>query len=158
MYELPTRTERDGISRDGTSRNCEPEPGNLSGAELGRFHADWLLAACAAHAVLSVCFGVLFALVARRLPPIPAPVAWGALVLPMLWTGAAYGLMGVVNPFLQERVDWAWFIASQFVFGVAAAVVVHRSEMVYVRPAGLRPEGVTGPVAGQQEGRRDETR
>src|SRR5262249_44798858 len=95
-----------------------PDPGSLEVAELGRFQPQWSLGAGAVHAVLSVSFGVLFALVARRLPPIPAPIAWGGLVLPMVWTGISYGLMGVVNPVLQERVDWPWFMVSQFVFGV----------------------------------------
>ncbi len=113
-----------------------PGPGNLEGAELGNFHADWFLAACTVHAVLAVGFGVLFALVVPRLPSMPGPVAWGGLILPLLWTGTTYGLMGVVNPVLQERVDWFWFILSQFVFGVAAAVVVLRSEMVHIPPAG----------------------
>jgi hypothetical protein len=111
-------------------------PGTLQAAELGSFHPEWFLAAAAVHAVLSVCFGVLFALVTPRLPPMPAPMAWGGLVLPLLWTGTTYGLMGVVNPVLQERVNWAWFIVSQFVFGVTAAVVVLRSEMVHIPPAG----------------------
>jgi hypothetical protein len=113
-----------------------PGPGNLDLAELGSFHADWLLTAGAVHAVLSVIFGVLFALVTPRLPTIPGPIAWGGLVLPLLWTGTTYGLMGVVNPVLQERVNWAWFFVSQFVFGVAAAVVVQRSEKVHIPPAG----------------------
>jgi hypothetical protein len=113
-----------------------PVPGNLEGAELGSFHADWFLTAAAVHAILSITFGVLFALVTPRLPPMPGPMAWGGLVLPLVWTGATYGLMGVVNPVLQERVDWAWFIVSQFVFGVATAVVVLRSEMVHIPPAG----------------------
>jgi hypothetical protein len=126
-----------------------PGPGNLEAAELGSFHADWLLAAGALHAVLSVLFGMLFALVIRRLPNIPAPVAWGGLVLPLIWTGVSYALMGVVNPVLQERVDWAWFIVSQFVFGVAAAVVVLRSEMVHIPPAGRGPDRVADFVAGQ---------
>ena len=60
------------------------------------------------------------AFVLPELPPIPAPLAWGGLLMPLLWTGASYGLMGVVNPLLQERVDWPWFIVSQFVFGIAA--------------------------------------
>jgi hypothetical protein len=113
-----------------------PGPGTLEAAELGSFTADWLLAASAIHLVLSAGFGILFAVVTPRLPNIPGPVAWGGLVLPLLWTGTSYGLMGVVNPVLQERVDWAWFIASQFVFGVAAAVVVLRSEMIHIPPAG----------------------
>jgi hypothetical protein len=125
-----------------------PGPGSLEGADLGSFQADWFGAAVAVHAVLSIGFGVLFALVARRLPPIPGPVVWGGLVLPLVWTGVTYGLMGVVNPVLQERVDWAWFIVSQFVFGVAAAVVVLRSELVHIPPAGRGPDRVADFVAG----------
>jgi hypothetical protein len=130
-----------------------PDPGNLEGAELGRFHADWFLSATTVHAVLSVGFGVLFALLTPRLPHIPGPVAWGGLVLPLLWTGTTYGLMGVVNPVLQERVDWVWFIVSQFVFGVAAAVVVLRSETIHIPPAGAGPDRVSGFVAGEGGGR-----
>jgi hypothetical protein len=130
-----------------------PGVGNLEAAELGSFHADWFLAAGAIHAVLSICFGVLFALVTPRLPPIPGPVAWGGLVLPLLWTGTCYGLMGVVNPVLQERVDWAWFIVSQFVFGVAAAVMVLRSEIVHIPPAGRGPDRLADFVAGEGGGR-----
>ena len=130
-----------------------PDPGRLEGAELGSFHADWFLAAGAVHAVLSTGFGVLFALVSSRLPPMPGPVAWGGLVLPLVWTGTTYGLMGVVNPVLQERVDWPWFIVSQFVFGVTAAVVVLRSEMVPIPPAGLGPDQTAEFVAGEGGGR-----
>jgi hypothetical protein len=125
------------------------EPGDLPVAELGIFHVNWFLAAGAMHAVLSMSFGILFALVVERLPTIPGPVAWGGLVLPLVWTGVTYGLMGVVNPFLQERVDWAWFIVSQFLFGVVAAMVVHRSEVVHIPPAGQGPDRVADFVAGQ---------
>jgi hypothetical protein len=129
-----------------------PGPGQLEGAELGRFHADWFLTASAIHAVLSITFGVVFALVAPRLPEIPGPMAWGGLVLPLLWTWTSYGLMGVVNPVLQERVDWFWFIVSQFVFGVAAAVVVLRSEKVPIPPAGRGPDRVSTFVTGEPGG------
>jgi hypothetical protein len=57
--------------------------------------------------------------------------------------------MGVVNPVLQERVDWAWFIVSQFVFGVTAAVVVLRSEKVSIPPAGRGSARVADFVAGE---------
>jgi hypothetical protein len=130
-----------------------PGPGKLEAAALGRFYLELFLAAGAVHAVLSVCFGVLFALMTPRLPAFPGPIAWGGLVLPLLWTGIAFGLMGVVNPVLQERVDWAWFIASQFVFGVVAAVVVLRSEKVSIPPAGRGPDRVSDFVAGNGGGR-----
>lgn len=118
----------------------EPGPGHLEAGELGRFHADWFLVASGVHVVLSSLFGTVFALVSSRLPPLPGPVAWGGLILPLVWTGTTYGLMGVVNQVLQEHVDWAWFIASQFAFGVVAATVVLRSEMVHIPPAARRPE------------------
>jgi hypothetical protein len=114
-----------------------PDLGQRPLEELEQFHASWLAAALAMHAVLSVSFGTLLALVETKLPSIPGPVSWGGLVLPLLWTGTSYALMGVVNPVLQARVDWAWFVGSQFVFGVVAAVVVHRSEMIHIPPLGM---------------------
>jgi hypothetical protein len=49
--------------------------------------------------------------------------------------------MGVINPVLADRVDWFWFIVSQFAFGVAASVVVLRTEQVAVAPAGTGESG-----------------
>jgi hypothetical protein len=86
--------------------------------------------------VLSLGFGVVYALALPRVPRISGPTAWGALVLPLVWTAFSYGLMGVANPVLQERVNWPWFVVSQFVFGVAAALVVARSELIHIPPAG----------------------
>jgi hypothetical protein len=120
-----------------------PGPGNADVAELGRFRVEWFLPAIAMHAVFSISFGVLFALMSPRLPSMPGPIAWGGLVLPLIWTAVSYGLMGVVNPVLQERVDWPWFVVSQFVFGVTAAVVVLRSEMIHVPPAGRGSDRVS---------------
>jgi hypothetical protein len=117
--------------------------------ELEQFNAGWFVAALVLHAVLSSAFGILLALIQAKLPTIPGPLAWGGLVLPLLWTGVSYALMGVANPVLQERVDWPWFVASQFVFGVAAAVVVLRSEMVHIPPAGRGPDRVADFVAGE---------
>ena len=76
----------------------------------------------------------------------------GGLVLPLVWTAVSYGLMGVVNPALQDRVNWFWFIVTQFVFGVTAAVVVLRSEIIHIPPAGPGPDRVAGFVAGEGGG------
>lgn len=108
--------------------------------ELERFHSEWLIGAIAAHAILSLSFGLAFGLVLPRVPQIPGPLAWGGLVMPVLWTASSYGLMGVVNPVLQEYVDWPWFVASQFVFGIVAAIVVVRSEVIHIPPAGRGPD------------------
>jgi hypothetical protein len=125
-----------------------PAVGNLDIAELGAFHEQLFFVAAAVHAALCTIFGVLFALLSGHLPPIPSPIAWGGLVLPLLWTGVSFGLMGIVNPVLQGRVDWPWFIVSQFIFGVAAALVVLRSEKIHIPPAGRGPEPVGDYIAG----------
>ncbi len=109
-------------------------------AELEQFQLDWLLAAIVVHAILSLGFGLALGIIVPKLPAIPGPMAWGSLVMPLLWTAMSYGLMGVVNPVLQQRVDWPWFVASQFVFGLAAAIVVVRSEQIHIPPAGRGPE------------------
>ena len=95
------------------------------------FRSDWLAAAIGIHVAFSLGFGLIYGVLLPRVPRFSKAFAWGGLVLPLAWTGMSYSLMGIVNPVLQERVDWPWFIASQFVFGIVAAIVVHRSEMVY---------------------------
>lgn len=116
-------------------------------AQLQQYHADWFVAALVIHAILSLSFGMAFAIVLPRIPAIPGPIAWGALLMPLLWTAMSYGMMGVVNPVLQEQVDWPWFVVSQFVFGIAAAIVILRSEEVYIPPAGAGPEQTVRFVA-----------
>jgi hypothetical protein len=110
--------------------------GEVSVEELQQFHADWLTEAIIIHAIMCAGFGLVYGFLLPRLKPIPGPIAWGGLLMPLLWTGASYSLMGVVNPLLQQRVDWPWFIVSQFVFGIAASIVVERSEKVHIAPAG----------------------
>ena len=124
----------------------------LSPAELSVFRPAWLGVAAAIHAAVSLGLGALRGLLLPRLRPIPKPLAWGGLLMPLLWTAVSYALMGVVNPLLQERVDWPWFIASQFVFGIAAAVIVDRSEKIYIPPAGRGPEPMEEFVAGSDGG------
>jgi hypothetical protein len=113
-----------------------PRIAELPTADLEKFHGDWLLVAVGMHAVLSLAFGVALGLVSPKLPDIPAAISWGALLMPVLWTALSYSVMDVVSPVLARRVDWPWFVASQFVFGLTAAVVVARSEKIILPPAG----------------------
>ena len=89
------------------------------------------------HLIISAGAGLFYGIM---LPTLPRwPVLWGGIVAPLLWTGATYGFMGVLNPVMNARVDWPWFIASQFVYGLATGIVVVRSEMV---PASSRAAAV----------------
>ncbi len=105
---------------------------------LQQFHPMAFGFAVVVHVVTSLILGLMYGVLLPALPNIRGgQFVWGGILMPLLWTGASYGLMGVVNPLLQQRVDWPWFIASQFLFGVVTAVVVMRSEQIPVPPAGM---------------------
>jgi hypothetical protein len=36
----------------------------------------------------------------------------------------------LINPALNARIDWIWFIASQVAFGMVTGYIVHHSKMV----------------------------
>jgi hypothetical protein len=97
-------------------------------AELARFSPGGLILASVAHLSLSVLVGVLYAallpMFSRR------PILAAGLVIPMLMSGITWALLRAVNPLLNQRIEWTWFIASQVAFGVVAGWVVSRSERI----------------------------
>ncbi len=54
--------------------------------------------------------------------------------MPFLWTGVCHGMMGVVNPLLQQYVSWPWFIVSQLVYGLAMSFVVRSKKIAVAQP------------------------
>jgi hypothetical protein len=114
-----------------------PGIGTMSVAELEQFRPVLLVVGIVIHAAMSLVIGLLYGVL---LPTIPGRAGWqvvcGGLVVPLLWTGLSYGFLGLANPALRAHVDWVWFAASQFVFGLVAAAVVVRTEQVVVAPAG----------------------
>jgi hypothetical protein len=97
-------------------------------AELRAFSGTALLLGVIAHGVISVLAGLLYAVILPMLPR--RHMLWGGLVAPLLWTGFLWALLGVINPTLNARVDWAWFIASQIAFGLATGFVVSRAHPI----------------------------
>lgn len=99
-----------------------------STAELEQFSLAALVLGTVIHGFTSLAVGLCYGVI---LPTLPRwPMLWGGLVGPLLWTGATYGFMGILNPVMNARVEWAWFFVSQFVFGIATGVVVARTEKV----------------------------
>jgi hypothetical protein len=125
-------------------------------AELARFSPGGLILASVAHLSLSVLVGVLYAallpMFSRR------PILTAGLIIPVLMSGITWALLRAVNPLLNERIEWNWFIASQVAFGVVAGWVVSRSERIaiaQVLPLAVRA-GVeaTGLPRASREGER----
>ncbi len=98
---------------------------------LKAFHLDSFLIASAIHLITSVLVGLLYG---AMLPMIPRrPILLGGVVAPILWSGLLRSMLDLINPLLTERVDWVWFIASQFAFGIVAGLVVARQHRIPVK-------------------------
>ena len=52
------------------------------------------------------------------------PIVLGGIIAPLLWTGVLHATLGLINPYLDARIDWWWFVASQVSFGLVAGWVV----------------------------------
>ena len=99
-----------------------------SEAELKAFNPTGFVLGLTVHAVLSGLVGVLYAVL---LPIFPRrPILFGGIVVPLVMTGFVWSVLEIVNPLLNERIRWGWFIASQIAFGLAAGVVISRTHRI----------------------------
>jgi len=121
----------------------------LGPEQLNSFHADSFAIAVLLHAVGSTLVGVLYGamlpMFARR------PIVLGGLIAPVLWSGLLYTFLGLLNPTLEKRIDWWWFVASQIAFGVVAGLVVMRhtpmpttENLPFAMRAGIEAPGLSG--------------
>ncbi len=100
----------------------------LGPAQLRSFHADSFAIALGLHGLISILVGLLYG---AMLPMFPRrPILLGGLVVPVLWSGLLYTILGLLNPLLAGHIDWVWFVASQVAFGVVAGIVVVRQASI----------------------------
>src|ERR1044071_1110263 len=97
-------------------------------AGLARFSPGGLILGSVAHLSLSVLVGVLYAALLPIFSRRPMLTAW--VLIPVLMSGITWALLRAVNPLLNARIEWTWFVASQVAFGVLAGWVVSRSEPI----------------------------
>ena len=103
-------------------------PSRDTTAQIAAFHWDSLIVAVPVHLGTSLIVGLLYG---AMLPMFPRrPILVGGFVAPILWTGLIHSILGIVNPVLNQRVDWPWFVLSQIGFGIVAGFVVSRQERV----------------------------
>ena len=121
----------------------------LGGAGVG----DWVnptveemrhfrLSAFVTANIIQGCTTLLVGLLYGAMLPIwpRRPILLGGIIAPAIWTGLLYSSLGIVNPFLAQRIDWWSFAASQVIFGLVAGYTVtklgglknsHRSRFRY---------------------------
>jgi hypothetical protein len=77
------------------------------------------------------------------------PILLGGVVAPLLWTGLLHSSLDVINPALDARISWPWFVVSQIAFGIVAGLVVVRQgkirtgqSMPFVLRMGIEGSGI----------------
>ena len=96
----------------------------VSTPQIEAFHVELLLVATALHLTTSILVGLLYG---ALLPMLPRhPILLGGILAPLVWTGLLYNVLDIIDPILNQRIRWGWFLASQVAFGVVAGFIVLR--------------------------------
>jgi hypothetical protein len=105
-----------------------PEMATQTASEIGAFSARAFIAAVPIHLMVSLLVGLLYG---AMLPMASKrPVLLGGFAVPLLWSFLIYGGLAVINPVMNQRINWLWFVLSQIGFGVVAGLVVARQDRV----------------------------
>ncbi len=95
---------------------------NPTNQQIASFHLTAFVIAVIIHTAASFMVGLLYG---ALLPIMPKhPIILGGLIAPALWTGILHSVLGLVNPFFDNRINWWWFALSQVGFGLVAGYVV----------------------------------
>lgn len=116
-----------------------PEYHEATVETISQFSFVSLIVATLIHFTTSVLVGLFFGILLPTLPK--SPRFWGGVVAPLLWSGAIYGFMHILNPVMNRYVDWPWFVASQFAYGLVVGNYVVKTEKVTAK----RIEGGASP-------------
>jgi hypothetical protein len=115
--------------------------------EIAAFYPKVFLIAVSIHLITSLLVGLLYG---AMLPMLPRrPILLGGFIAPILWSGLVHSILGIVNPVLNARIDWFWFVLSQVGFGIVAGIVVSGHEPVrtwqhlpFLMRAGIEAPGI----------------
>ncbi len=90
--------------------------------EMRHFRLSAFITANIIQGATTLLVGLLYG---AMLPIWPKrPILLGGIIAPALWTGLLHSVLGIVNPFLADRIDWWSFAASQVIFGLVAGYTV----------------------------------
>jgi hypothetical protein len=101
----------------GVGKWVNPSPEELTQFRLGAF-----ITANIIQGAVTLLVGLLYG---AMLPMWPKrPILLGGIIAPAIWTGLLHSVLGIINPYLADRIDWWSFAASQVIFGLVAGYTV----------------------------------
>lgn len=96
--------------------------------QLEQFSVLGLVIALAIHIVVAVTLGFLFAVLLPTLPG--TPVLWAFLVGPILWFGAVFAALPLLNPVMSRYVDLPSFALANVLYSLVLGIWVARTPKI----------------------------
>lgn len=134
-----------------------PDLGDQSLEQLRAFNGLAFAAAFIGHGILSILMGIVYAAILPMFPKY-APF-WAGVLMPLFWSGLVATTLSVLNPALNDRISWPWFVACQLAFGLFGGYVIARSTNIHTMQAlplaeraDLHAPGITPPRGDSTKG------
>jgi hypothetical protein len=103
---------------------------NASPELFTQFNPTGLIFGVTIHLIMSAIIGLLFALL---LPTLPGPpFIWAFVVGPVLWFGAYFGVLPLVNPVMVHNIDLPSFFYAHVFYSLVLGWWVQRSPQIKV--------------------------
>jgi hypothetical protein len=105
-----------------------PDMATQTASQIGAFSARAFILAVPIHLMISLLVGLLYG---AMLPMASKrPILLGGFAAPLLWSFLIHGSLAVINPVMNQRIDWFWFVLSQMGFGIVAGLIVAGQERI----------------------------
>ena len=93
-----------------------------TGSQLAQFSLAGLLLGLLIHLLMSVALGLAFAIL---LPTFPGtPILWAFVVGPILWAGATFAGLPLLNPVMAHYIDWPSFAIANILYALVLGIWV----------------------------------
>ncbi len=100
-----------------------------------QFNLTWLLVGTLIHFVISVTLGLVFDLL---LPTLPGnPILWALIIGPVLWIGAEYAVLPLLNERLSQVMNGQTFIVAHLVYSVVLGLMIMQSKRLEPTSTGV---------------------
>lgn len=93
---------------------------------LQQFNLTWVVTGTLIHFAISIVLGLVFDLL---LPTLPGnPILWAVIIGPVLWIGAQYAVLPILNARLVEAVNGQTFIIAHIIYSVVLGLMIIRGD------------------------------
>lgn len=105
-----------------------PSIGLDTAEQLRHFNGLAFFAALIGHGGLSILVGIVYAVMLPMFPKY-APF-WAGILMPLFWSALVAVALSLLNPAMNGRINWPWFVVCQLGYGLVGGFFIARSTSI----------------------------